>query len=130
MQLRPYQQAAVDAVYEHLRSKETNPCVVLPTGTGKSLVLAQIAKDSVEKWNGRVLILAHVKELLEQNADKIRKLCPELKIGIYSAGLRSRDTTEQVIVSLSPEFKACTTRPASWMPLTLSSWMNVFQPER
>lgn len=99
MQLRPYQQAAVDAVYKHLRSKETNPCVVLPTGTGKSLVLAQIAKDAVEKWNGRVLILAHVKELLEQNADKIRKLCPELKIGIYSAGLRSRDTTEQVIVA-------------------------------
>ncbi len=99
MQLRPYQQAAVDAVYEHLRSKETNPCVVLPTGTGKSLVLAQIAKDAVEKWNGRVLILAHVKELLEQNADKIRKLCPELKIGIYSAGLKSRDTTEQVIVA-------------------------------
>ena len=52
MQLRPYQQAAVDAVYEHLRSKETNPCVVLPTGTGKSLVLAQIAKDSVK--NGMV----------------------------------------------------------------------------
>ena len=99
MQLRPYQQAAVDAVYEHLRSKETNPCVVIPCGCGKSLVLAQIAKDSVEKWNGRVLILAHVKELLEQNADKIRKLCPELKIGIYSAGLRSRDTTEQVIVA-------------------------------
>ena len=99
MQLRPYQQAAVDAVYEYLRSKETNPCVVLPTGTGKSLVLAQIAKDAVEKWNGRVLILAHVKELLEQNADKIRKLCPELKIGIYSAGLKSRDTTEQVIVA-------------------------------
>ena len=96
---RPYQSEAVEAVYEHLRTKGNNPCVVLPTGTGKSLVLAQIAKDSVEKWNGRVLILAHVKELLEQNADKIRKLCPELKIGIYSAGLRSRDTTEQVIVA-------------------------------
>ena len=96
---RPYQSEAVEAVYEHLRTKDNNPCVVLPTGTGKSLVLAQIAKDSVEKWNGRVLLLAHVKELLEQNADKIRKLCPELKIGIYSAGLRSRDTTEQVIVA-------------------------------
>ena len=109
MQLRPYQQAAVDAVYEHLRSKETNPCVVIPCGCGKSLVLAQIAKDSVEKWNGRVLILAHVKELLEQNADKIRKLCPELKIGIYSAGLRSRDTKEQVIVAgiQSVYTKAC-----------------------
>ena len=106
---RPYQSEAVEAVYEHLRTKDNNPCVVLPTGTGKSLVLAQIAKDAVKKWNGRVLILAHVKELLEQNADKIRKLCPELKIGIYSAGLRSRDTKEQVIVAgiQSVYTKAC-----------------------
>ena len=113
MELRPYQQAAVDAVYNHLRNKETNPCVVLPTGCGKSLVLAQIAKDSVEKWNGRVLILAHVKELLEQNADKIRKLCPELRVGIYSAGLRSRDTTEQIIVAgiQSAYNKACDLGP-------------------
>jgi len=99
MELRNYQQAAVEAVYEHLRSKDNNPCVVIPAGGGKSLCLAQIAKDTVEKWNGRVLVLAHVKELLEQNADKIRKLCPELKIGIYSAGLKSRDTAEQVIVA-------------------------------
>lgn len=98
MELRPYQQAAVDAVYEHLRGKETNPCVVLPTGTGKSVVIAQIAKDAVN-WNGRVLILAHVKELLEQNAGKIRQLCPELKIGVFSAGLKSRNTRESVIAA-------------------------------
>ena len=99
MILRPYQQAAVDAVYEHLRSKDNNPCVVLPTGTGKSLVIAQIVRDAVAQWNGRVLILAHVKELLEQNAGKIRALCPELKIGIFSAGLKSRDTEESAIVA-------------------------------
>lgn len=99
MELRPYQRAAVEAVYQHLRTKDTNPCVVLPTGTGKSLVLAQIAKDSVERWHGRVLILAHVKELLEQNADKIRRLCPELKVGVYSAGLGFRDTEDNVIVA-------------------------------
>lgn len=75
LNLRPYQQAAVDAVYNHLRSKDNNPCVVIPTAGGKSCILAQIAKDAVEKWNGKVLILAHVKELLEQNSDKIRKLC-------------------------------------------------------
>lgn len=99
MLLRPYQQAAVDAVYQHLRERNDNPCVVLPVGTGKSLVLAQIAKDAVQNWHGRVLILAHVKELLEQNAGKIKKLCPELPIGIYSAGLKSRDTREDVIVA-------------------------------
>ncbi len=67
--------------------------------TGKSLVLAKIASDAVTLWGGRVLILAHVKELLEQNADKVRKLCPELKVGVYSAGLNSRDTREPVIVA-------------------------------
>ena len=99
MVLRPYQEAAVNAVYEHLGSKDTNPCVVLPTGPGKSLVLAQIAKDTALNWQGRVLILAHVKELLEQNADKIQRLCEEIPVGIYSAGLKSRQTKEPVIVA-------------------------------
>lgn len=99
MELRPYQQTAVDAVYNHLRNKDSNPCVVLPTGTGKSLVIGKIASDAVSLWSGRVLILAHVKELLEQNADKISRLCPELQVGIYSAGLKSRDTRESIIVA-------------------------------
>ena len=113
MQLRPYQQAAVDAVYEHLRSKDNNPCIVLPTASGKSIVLAKITQDAVEKWSGRVLILAHVKELLEQNSEKIRKLCPDLRIGVYSAGLKSRDTSEQVIVAgiQSVYNKACELGP-------------------
>ena len=98
-ELRPYQQEAVDAVYNHLRTRDDNPCVVLPTGTGKSLVLGKIATDAVTLWNGRVLILAHVRELLEQNADKVRRLCPDLPMGIYSAGLKSRQTREPVIVA-------------------------------
>ena len=99
IELRNYQQEAVDAVYRYLREHDDNPCVVLPVGTGKSVVLAKIATDAVTKWNGRVLVLAHVKELLEQNAEKIRFLSPELKVGIYSAGLKSRDTKENVIVA-------------------------------
>lgn len=99
MQLRPYQLEAVDAVYRHLKEKTTNPCVVIPTAGGKSLVLGRIASDAASRWHGRVLILAHVKELLEQNAEKVRRLCPELPVGIYSAGLSSRDTTEPVIVA-------------------------------
>jgi DNA repair protein RadD len=97
--LRPYQQEAVEAIYRYLREHEDNPCVVLPTASGKSLVLAQIAKDAVQRWNGRVLILAHVQELLEQNADKLRRMAPDLPIGIYSAGLGSRDTLAPVIVA-------------------------------
>lgn len=99
MQLRDYQQATVEAVYEHLRSRDDNPVAVLPTGAGKSLVLAKIASDAVQQWNGRVLILAHVKELLEQNADKVRRLCPNIKVGLYSAGLKRRDTNTSVLVA-------------------------------
>ena len=57
-ELRPYQQEAVNAVYEHLSTEDTNPCVVLPTGTGRSLVLAKAASDAVTLWGSRLLILA------------------------------------------------------------------------
>ncbi|QEG02316.1 type I restriction enzyme EcoKI subunit R [Stieleria maiorica] len=99
MKLRGYQQAAVDAVYDHLRNRNDNPVAVLPTGAGKSLVLAKIASDAVSRWSGRVLILAHVKELLEQDADKVRCLCPEIKVGLYSAGLKKRDTNTPILVA-------------------------------
>ena len=99
MQLRPYQQAAVDAVYQHLRDYDDNPCVVIPTAGGKTPVLATICKDAVSRWNGRVLILAHVKELLEQAADKLQAVCPDVHFGIYSAGLGSRNTLASVIIA-------------------------------
>jgi len=97
--LRPYQTEAVEAVYRHLREKDTNPCVVIPTAAGKTLCIAQIAKDAATKWGGRVMILAHVKELVEQNAAKLKSICPELPVGVYSAGLDSRDTKEPVVVA-------------------------------
>jgi len=99
MQLRPYQLAAVDAVYGHLRSRDDNPCVVIPTAGGKTPVMATICRDAVTQWDGRVLVLAHVKELLEQTADKLTAVCPDVPFGIYSAGLRRRDTEQAVIVA-------------------------------
>jgi DNA repair protein RadD len=91
MQLRPYQREAVDAVYEFLRARDDNPCVVIPTAGGKTPVMATICRDAVQTWNGRVLILAHVKELLEQAAEKLHLVAPDLPVGIYSAGLKRRD---------------------------------------
>ncbi|MDR0327436.1 MAG: DEAD/DEAH box helicase [Planctomycetaceae bacterium] len=99
MELRPYQIEAVHAVYEHLRTRDDNPCVVLPTAAGKSLCIAQICSDAVLRWGGRVLILAHVKELLQQNADKLHRLAPDVDFGVYSAGLKSRCTKEPVIMA-------------------------------
>ena len=55
--LRPYQQNAVQAVYHLLRNFDTNPVVVIPTGGGKTPVMATICRDAVQQWNGRVLVL-------------------------------------------------------------------------
>lgn len=99
MKLRDYQSAAVDAVWNHIRDREDNPCVVIPTGGGKTPVLATLANQAATLWKGRVCILAHVKELLEQSVDKLKQIAPELDVGIYSAGLGRRDTRHAVIVA-------------------------------
>lgn len=98
MELRDYQRAAVDAVWAHVAQRETNPVVVLPTGSGKTHVIAQLCRDAVG-WGGRVVVLAHVKELLEQAADKLRATAPDLRVGVFSAGLGRRDVGEPVTVA-------------------------------
>jgi DNA repair protein RadD len=99
MQLRDYQLSAVNSCWEYISTRNGNPVIVLPTGAGKSLVLAQLAHDAATKWGGRVIILAHVKELLEQNRDKLKAISPDLDIGVYSAGLNQRDKHAQVLVA-------------------------------
>ena len=61
--LRDYQQQAVNNVVRFFQKKQEPAVVVLPTGAGKSLVIAELARIA----KGRVLVLAHVKELVEQN---------------------------------------------------------------
>jgi DNA repair protein RadD len=73
--------------------------VVIPTAGGKTPVMASVCQDAVTLWTGRVIILAHVKELLEQTADKLNAICPEVRYGVYSAGLKRRDTDRPVIIA-------------------------------
>lgn len=72
MKLRPYQCEAKTAVFEEWGNGIKRTLLVLPTGTGKTIVFASIAEECVRRGE-RVLILAHRGELLEQAADKIKK---------------------------------------------------------
>ena len=87
-ELRDYQRESVDGLYNYWASKAgDNPLIVAPTGSGKTAIIAQIIKDAMGFPGTRVLVVTHVKELLEQGADGLLKLYPEADYGIYSAGL-------------------------------------------
>jgi len=96
--LRAYQTEAIAAAYAHMRASPSPTLIVLPTGAGKSAVISSMAKDAVG-WGGRVLILSHVRELIGQVADTIRRIWgdPMAPVGVYSAGLKSRDTDDAII---------------------------------
>lgn len=98
MRPRWYQDEAVEATFDYLRENEQgSPVIELPTGAGKSLVIAMICERVVKKYQRRALIVAHRKELLSQNAEKVRALMPDMDVGIYSAGLNAKDTEHDVV---------------------------------
>ena len=89
--LRPYQQEAVAATIKHFQREKTPAVIVLPTGAGKSIVIAELARIA----KGRVLVLAHVRELVEQNYQKYTGL--GLEAGIFSAGLNRKESLHKTI---------------------------------
>ncbi|WAJ69446.1 DEAD/DEAH box helicase [Catenovulum adriaticum] len=103
-QLRPYQQEAVDATINHFKAHSSSAVIVLPTGAGKSLVIAELAKIA----NGKILVLTHVKELVEQNHQKYESY--GLKAGIFSAGLKRKEIQHAVtfasVQSVAPNIDA------------------------
>ena len=89
--LRDYQQEAVDNTIKYFQKKREPALIVLPTGAGKSLVIAELARIA----KGRVLVLAHVKELVEQNYQKYKSY--DLDAGIFSASLGKKDWDQKAI---------------------------------
>ncbi len=90
-ELRDYQRTAVDNAVKYFKQSRDPAVIVLPTGAGKSLVIAELARIA----KGRVLILAHVKELVEQNYQKY--VSYGLEAGIFSAGLGKKDREQKAI---------------------------------
>ncbi len=89
--LRPYQTEAIQQTLAHFRHDRSPAIIVLPTGAGKSLVIAELARLA----KGRVLVLAHVRELVEQNYAKFISF--GIDAGIFSAGLERKDVGQKVI---------------------------------
>lgn len=89
--LRWYQEESINALLSYNFNK--NPLLALPTGAGKSVIIAEFIRRALVLYpNTRIMMLTHVKELVQQNAEKLLSVWPNAPLGIFSAGLRQKDT--------------------------------------
>lgn len=98
LQLRPYQEQALSDLWRWFAEQDGNPLVVLPTGAGKSLVIAEWCKLVFDTDpTACILVVTHVRELVAQNAAELVGMWPEAPWGIYSAGLGRRDIAKPLL---------------------------------
>ena len=99
VELRDYQEECLAAHWDYFQRSDGNPLFVVPTGGGKSHIIATFLQRSIEAWpKTRAIVITHVKELIEQNHDKyVLHNGAFSSVGIYSAGMRRRDVYDQVI---------------------------------
>ena len=96
MKLRPYQEEAIQALFDYLSNNPGSPIISVATGGGKSIIQAQFIRRVLDSWpRERFLLLTHVKELLVQNA----KYLDGLDVGFYSAGLGKRQTGHTITIA-------------------------------
>jgi len=96
--LRPYQQAAIDAVIAALRLGNKRPIACLPTGSGKSPVICTMVADLAKRYpDQRFLITTHTQELIAQLAETYEHISGTIP-GVYAASLNRRDTNAQVLI--------------------------------
>lgn len=96
MQLRPYQKASKDAVLNEWKNGVKETLLVLPTGTGKTIVFSKIIEHEV-RGGKRGLVLAHRGELLEQASDKLYQ-ATGLRTSLEKAESSSLESWNRVVV--------------------------------
>lgn len=96
---RSYQSECIEHLYKYFAThKDGHPVCALPTGTGKAVIIALFLQSIYAKWyDQKVLVVTHVKELVDQNYKKFMGLWPNAPAGINSAGLGRRDTRNRII---------------------------------
>lgn len=97
MVARDYQDASIFSIFDYFKHNTGNPLVALPTGTGKSYVIAEFNRRVFELYpDTKVMMLTHVHELITQNFDTLMNVWPTAPAGIYSAGIGRRDVGNSI----------------------------------
>jgi len=85
---RDYQTYAADKPFEYFAESVGNPLILMPTGTGKSLVVGGIVERALRAYPAtRIIMMTETKELVAQNYEKLKTMWPDAPVGIYCDGL-------------------------------------------
>ncbi len=98
--LRDYQQRVIDQLWHWFGENKTgHPLMWLPTGSGKSLIVAEICRLAMEFGDQRILIIVPSKELCEQNHEKLLNMIDDQSVvGVLSASLDRFDYDKSIII--------------------------------
>lgn len=97
--LRDYQSKALTMLYDWLPKNDGNPCVVMPTGSGKSIVIAELCRRAIQEWpDTKIVMITRSVELINQNADKLKTIWPDAPIGIYSASAGKKQLGKSITI--------------------------------
>ena len=99
VELRDYQKKLLTSLWKWWEKNTGNPCVVAPTGAGKTVLIASFCREAIKFPGTRILIITHVKELVEQDYEEFTAEAPELNTSLYCAGLKEKDLSGDIIFS-------------------------------
>lgn len=98
IELRNYQSAAVESLFNYWETNTGNPLISAPMGSGKSIIIAAFIREALRLYpETRIIVLSHVAKILTQDFTALHKLWSEAPVGIYSAGLKKRQMQSQIL---------------------------------
>ena len=116
MQLRPYQHDALESLNRYW-GKGTRPLIVAPTGSGKSVLIAEFLRREIEQMPSlRAIVVTHSQELVAQNSAKFVDIAPDINPGVYCAGLNRHETDARVTFA---SIQSVYDKPHLWSPVNV-----------
>ena len=100
MELRNYQQEAIDSIRKYQAKGVNKQVIVLATGLGKTIIFNHLISQLIKETGKKALIIAHREELLEQALEKLEKIDSNLRADIEQAGRHASDKADVVIASV------------------------------
>ncbi len=99
IKLRPYQAEGLTALWNYFEGGgRGHPLIAWPTGTGKGIIPAVFIEYVLKTFpNQRFLMITHVKELIKQNLKNLKLIWPDSPVGVFSAGLKQKDTAFPIV---------------------------------